>query len=202
MSGVPWDASYTQGPAPWDLGRPQPAIVRLAEAGAFCGPVLDAGCGTGENALHVASLGVEVLGVDVAPTAIAEARTKAAARGSGAQGATARFEVGDAFDLAVLGRRFATVLDCGMFHTCDADERPRYVASLAVATERGGTLHVLCLGDEGEDVGPHPVSRGELRAAFAPATGWEVVRIVEERIETRFHGPDGAPGWLATVRRL
>ena len=58
MTGLPWDASYHDGPAPWDVGRPQPAIVRLASEGGFAGAVLDAGCGTGENALHVASLGL------------------------------------------------------------------------------------------------------------------------------------------------
>ena len=70
LTGLPWDASYHDGPAPWDVGRPQPAIVRLASAGGFAGAVLDAGCGTGENALHVASLGLRVLGVDVAETAV------------------------------------------------------------------------------------------------------------------------------------
>jgi len=57
-SGQPWDASYHDGPAPWVIGRPQPAIVRLASGGGISGPVLDVGCGTGENALHVASLGL------------------------------------------------------------------------------------------------------------------------------------------------
>ena len=65
MTGEPWDASYHHGPAPWDIGWPQPAIVRLASEGGFAGEVLDAGCGTGENALHIASLGLRVLGVDV-----------------------------------------------------------------------------------------------------------------------------------------
>jgi len=46
MTGLPWDASYHDGPAPWDIGRPQPAIVRLASEGGIAGPVLDAGCGT------------------------------------------------------------------------------------------------------------------------------------------------------------
>src|SRR6478736_3521376 len=78
MTGLPWDASYHHGPAPWDIGRPQPAIVRLASEGGFAGAVLDAGCGTGENALHVASLRLSVLGVDVAETALAIARAKAA----------------------------------------------------------------------------------------------------------------------------
>src|SRR5262249_60382352 len=74
LRGLPWDASYQAGPAAWDVGQPQPAIVRLAFEGGFAGAVLDAGCGTGENALHVASLGLSVLGVDVAETALAIAR--------------------------------------------------------------------------------------------------------------------------------
>jgi SAM-dependent methyltransferase len=70
LSGLPWDASYRDGPAPWDVGRPQPAIVRVASDGEFAGAVLDVGCGTGENALDVAALGSPVLGVDVAETAL------------------------------------------------------------------------------------------------------------------------------------
>ena len=79
--GLPWDASYHGGPAPWDIGRPQPTIVRVASEGGFVGAVLDAGCGTGENALYVASMGLSVLGVDVAETALAIARQKAVDRG-------------------------------------------------------------------------------------------------------------------------
>src|SRR5260221_3583199 len=78
MAGQPWDASYHDGPAPWDIGQPQPAIVRFASEGGFAGAVLDAGCGTGENALHVAQLGLPGLGVDVAQTALAIDRQKAA----------------------------------------------------------------------------------------------------------------------------
>ncbi len=107
-AGRPWDASYLDGPAPRDTGRPQPAIVRLAGERAFAGEVLDAGCGTGENALHLAALGLHVLGVDVAETALSIAREKAAARGIGAQ-----FAVCDALHLDRLGRQFQTVLDCG-----------------------------------------------------------------------------------------
>ncbi|HKE74270.1 MAG TPA: class I SAM-dependent methyltransferase [Acidimicrobiales bacterium] len=195
MSGRPWDASYGDGPAPWDIGRPQPAVVRLAAAGGFAGPVLDAGCGTGENALHVAALGLPVLGVDVAATAVAMAREKAAARGIEAE-----FAEADAFVLDRLGRTFATVLDVGLFHTFDGEERTRYVASLAAVTDPGATLHVLCFCDEGQDTGPHPVARADITAAFAPATGWQVAAIRPERVDTNFHA-HGAPAWLATIRR-
>src|SRR5205823_6670708 len=138
MTGVPWEASYLDGPAPWDTGQPQPAVVRLASEGGFAGAVLDAGCGTGENGLLVASLGLPVLGFDVAETALAMARAKA-----GDRGVEAEFIAADALRLERLGRTFDTVLDCGLFHTFDRDERPGYVASLASVTRYGGTLYVL-----------------------------------------------------------
>ncbi|MFG1864825.1 class I SAM-dependent methyltransferase [Microbispora bryophytorum] len=196
MTGLPWDASYHDGPAPWDIERPQPAIVRLASEGAFAGAVLDAGCGTGENALHLAALGLPVLGVDVAETALTIAREKA-----GDRGVQVEFAAADALRLDRLGRGFETVLDCGLFHTFDGDERSRYVRSLASVTERGGTLHVLCFSDQGPGTGPHPVGREELGAAFAPGGGWSVVAVEPDRVRTRYHD-DGAPAWLATIRRI
>ena len=171
--------------------------MRLAAAGGFAGAVLDAGCGTGENALHVASLGWPVLGVDVAETALAIARAKA-----GERGIEAEFAAADAFQLERLGRTFETVLDCGLFHTFDADERPGYAASLASVTEHGGTLFVLCFSDDGPDTGPHPVRREELSAAFGPGQGWSVAAIEPDRIQTRYHDDDGAPAWFATITRI
>jgi SAM-dependent methyltransferase len=197
MAGQPWDASYRDGPAPWDVGRPQPAVVRVAAAGGFAGAVLDAGCGTGENALHVASLGLPVLGVDVAETALAMARAKADERGIEAE-----FAAADALHLERLGRRFATVLDCGLFHSFDGDERPGYVASLASVTEPAGSLYVLCFSDDGPGTGPHPVGQEELSAAFGPGSGWKVAAIEPDRVQTRYHDDNGAPAWLATINRI
>jgi SAM-dependent methyltransferase len=194
MTGLPWDASYHDGPAPWDVGQPQPAIVRLASEGGFAGAVLDAGCGTGDNTLHVASLGLSVLGVDVAETALAIARERASARGI-----TAEFAVADAFALERLGRKFETVLDCGLFHTFDSDERPRYAASLASVAD--GTLYVLCFSDDGPDTGPHPISQTDLSAAFNPSTGWNIAAIEPDRVRTRYHDDNGAPAWFATIKR-
>lgn len=192
-TGLPWDASYRDGPAPWDIGRPQPAIVRVAAG--FVGPVLDAGCGTGENALHIGSLGLPVLGVDVAETAIGMARAKAEQRGIAAE-----FAVADALRLDRLGRRFTTVVDSGLFHTFEGDERSAYVASLRSVTEPGGTAYILCFSDQGSDLGPHPVSQPDLRAAFEADGSWQVAAIEPDQIETRFHD-HGAPAWLATIRR-
>jgi SAM-dependent methyltransferase len=195
MTGLPWDASYHHGPAPWDIGQPQPAIVRLASEGGFTGAVLDAGCGTGEHTLLVAALGLPVLGVDVAETALAMAREKAAGRGIEVE-----FAMADALHLERLGRMFETVLDCGLFHTFNGGEQPGYVASLASVTKHEGTLYVFCFSDVGPDTGPHPVSQEELRAAFNASSGWNVAAIEPDRLETRFHD-HGAPAWFATIKR-
>jgi SAM-dependent methyltransferase len=197
ISGRSWDASYqNDGPAPWDIGRPQDAFVRVASEGGLRGAVLDAGCGTGEHALLAASLGLRVLGVDLAATAIELARAKAAERGIDAE-----FEVADAFELDRLGRSFDTVLDCGLFHTCDEDERPKYVASVASVTEHDGTLYLLCFSDDAPAIGPHPIRQDELRASFSQPSGWNIDRVEPALIQTTFI-EQGVPAWFATVTRL
>jgi ubiquinone/menaquinone biosynthesis C-methylase UbiE len=170
--------------------------VRLAGEGAFAGAVLDAGCGTGENALHIASLGLEVLGVDVAETALSIARQKAADRRMRTD-----FGVADALHLDRLGRVFDPVIDCGLFHTFDNDERRQYVASLASVTGRDAVMYVLCFSDVGNGrCGPHPVSQEELRAAFTRGTGWSVASVSPDRIQTRVD-QHGLPAWLAKIER-
>ena len=76
------------------------------------------------------------------------------------------------------------------------------MASLASVTEHAGTLYVLCFSDAGPDTGPHPISRKELSAAFQPGNGWKVAVIEPDRVLTRFHDDDGAPAWLATIKRI
>ena len=178
------------------LGGPSRQVVRLASKSGFTGTVLDAGCGTGENALHIASLGLSVLGVDVAEAALAIARQKAQDRGIEVE-----FALADAFQLERLGGKFETVLDCGLFHTFDSDERLRYAASLASVIQHDGVVYVLCFSDHGPDLGPHPIGQEELRAAFTPNNEWNVVAIDPDRIHTRFHD-NGAPAWLATIKRI
>lgn len=197
MTGEPWDASYRDGPAPWDIGRPQPAVVRLTSEGAFAGAVLDVGCGTGDNALHIASAGPSVVGVDVADTALRIARDRARDRG-----VEVEFTTADALRLDRLDRTFDSVLDCGLLHTFDGDERLRYVASLASTTRQDGTLYVLCFSDDEPETGPHPVTQDELVESFGSGSGWRIAAIDADRIQTRYHDDRGAPAWCATVKRV
>jgi cyclopropane fatty-acyl-phospholipid synthase-like methyltransferase len=190
-----FDAIYaSETPPAWDIGRPQPAFDQLAKAGDLVGRVLDPGCGTGEHALLAASLGHEVVGVDLSAKAIELAMTKAAQRG-----VEARFLVADALRLTDLGEQFDTVLDCGLFHVLDDDEREHYVASLADVVPRGGSLHMLCFSErQPGDWGPRRVTQDEIRTAFS--VGWEVNSIESAVIDLTWD-PTGAQAWLVAATR-
>ena len=74
-----WAARGGEGPPP---GAPEPYLVRYAGA-LPPGPVLDAACGDGRNALWLAATrgGGTVTAVDVAPSAVARLRAAAGAAG-------------------------------------------------------------------------------------------------------------------------
>ena len=58
---------YEKGDLPWQIDRPQPEVLRLIEEGKFESPILDLGCGAGDNALELARRGYRVLGMDGVP---------------------------------------------------------------------------------------------------------------------------------------
>jgi cyclopropane fatty-acyl-phospholipid synthase-like methyltransferase len=192
-----WDAAYAaEAPAPWDIGRPQQAFVRLAGQGLLSSRVLDAGCGTGEHVLLAATHGADAMGVDLSPRAIDKARTKAAERGIGA-----RFDVGDALNLAELRLNVDTIIDSGLFHSFDDEDRARYVASIASVLESGGTCYLMCFSDrQPGDFGPRRIRQEELREAFAD--GWKVESITADTFEINpGFGTPAAQAWLAAIRR-
>ena len=189
------------GQAPWEIGGPQPEIVRLADAGAIRGVVLDVGCGTGENALYLAERGHDVWGIDFIPKAIERARAKALQRGLGVH-----FQVGDALKLEALGRTFDTVIDSGLFHTFSDEERSLFVRGLARVVRPGGVAYILSFSDqEPPGEGPRRVSREEIHSAFRE--WWDVESIQETRFRAiddpqapRF-SPGGPRAYLITIRR-
>jgi cyclopropane fatty-acyl-phospholipid synthase-like methyltransferase len=154
---------YESFQAPWDIGRPQPAIATLVERGLVKGRVLDVGCGTGEHALLSAAHGHEAWGVDESPAAIGRAREKATARAL-----TVDFRAHDALDIASLGTTFETILDVGLFHTFSDRERVTYAEQIARTLSAGGSLFVLCFSElEPPWGGPRRVTERELVETFS-----------------------------------
>ena len=193
-----FESNYA-GQAPWDIGRPQKAIIEVAEQ--ITGSILDAGCGTGENALYFAKRGKKVTGIDFLPEPISRAKQKAVDRGL-----TATFLVMDALALKELPEVFDSVIDSGLFHVFNDGDRQRYVEGLATVVKPGGRLFLLCFSDQEPGTqGPRRVAAKEIRDAFA--VGWVVESIEPSRFEVR---PDlkelkfsegGPKAWFVVVRR-
>jgi len=191
--------SIYSGQPPWEIGRPQKAFLDVAEQ--ITGSLLDAGCGTGDNALFFASRGITVTGIDFLAEPIKLAKRKATERG-----VTATFLVKDALTLKAWSERFDSAIDSGLFHVFSDDDRRRYVCGLATVVKPGGRLFLLCFSDaEPGEQGPRRVSRKEIEDAFAE--GWVVERIEATRFEVRadlkdFSFSEGGPkAWFVVVRR-
>jgi len=166
------------------------------------GSVLDAGCGTGDNALFFASRGHKVTGIDFLEEPIQRAKRKAAERGL-----MATFLVMDALALKDLPEVFDSVVDSGLFHVFSDEDRKRYVEGLASVLKPGGRLFLLCFSDEEPGTqGPRRVSKKELQ--YASAQGCVIEAIEPARYEVRpdlkdLNFSEGGPwAWFAVIRRL
>ena len=183
----------------WEIGRPQKALLDVADR--ITGSVLDAGCGTGENALFLASRGQRVTGIDFLAESITIANRKAVERGL-----TAIFLVMDALALKELPEVFDSAIDSGLFHVFSDEDRRRYVGGLASVLRPGGRLFLLCFSDaEPGEQGPRRVSRKEIEDAFAE--GWVIEAIEPSRYEVRPDPNDrsfldgGPKAWFVVARR-
>jgi cyclopropane fatty-acyl-phospholipid synthase-like methyltransferase len=195
--------AYAEGGAPpWDIGRPQPALLEADRRGWVRGSVLDAGCGTGEHALYFAAAGHDVVGVDVVPAAIERAATKARDRGLAHP---PRFVIADILTQpgAVGEATFETVIDMGFFHTLSDEERVVWRDVLTRVLPPTGRYVMVCFSDlvPGE-FGPRRVSEAEIRATFSHAHGFRVVELERADIESKREGAVATiPGWLALIER-
>lgn len=180
-------------PPPWDIGRPQPALLALAQTRQIVGRVIDTGCGTGEHTLMAAEFGLDATGIDLAANALATAQDKAVERGL-----TARFLRHDARRLADLGEAFDTVLDCGLFHIFTGTDRTAYVDSLHAALRPGGRYFMLAFSDREPGPWPHKLNRDDIIAAFTD--GWRLDSIQPATIAARTK-PAGLQAWLTTLTR-
>ena len=180
-----WDETYRKGEIFWDKGAPSPPMMQYLERHPTRGRALAPGCGHGHEVWLGVERGLDVIGLDIAPTAIAEARALYPQIAS-------RFIVGDLFDPAVeLRGAFDVVLE----HTCMSGLHPtlraNYRRGIDLTLRPGGLLIGVWYinpdlepGDEGP---PFPFSVPDLTALFAD--GYEIV--ADYVPDVSFHGREG-----------
>jgi len=160
-----WESAY-KGSPPWDIGAPQPEIVKLVENNEIPkGRILDIGCGTGDNSIFLFKNGFSVTCMDIAHLAIEKGKTKAAK-----QKAQVDFRVGNALKLQKYFNQeyFNAVVDSGLFHTLDDDERPIFAEQIRRVLVNGGKYFMLCFSDrEPGNEGPRRISKKEIEETFS-----------------------------------
>jgi SAM-dependent methyltransferase len=189
-----WEAQYEKKETPWDKGGPCPGLVDFLANESMTGAVLVPGCGVGYDVRALAAGGAEVVGLDVAPSAIraAEAFPRAGRE---------RYELADLF---ALPQHLREAFDCVWEHTCfcaiDLARRADYVAAVHGALRPGGRLLAIFYLDPGNaspDEGPpFEVSINELDRLFLP-------RFTLEREWLPEHAYPGREGreWMRLLRR-
>ncbi len=187
---------YAETNPPWDIGKPQPPFIAVADR--VKGPLLDCGCGTGGTSVYFAKRGLAVTGIDFVAQAID--RAKARARD---QGVSVDFLVKDAMTLGTWDKRFASVIDSGLYHIYDAAERRSYVEGLAHITTPGGHLYLFAFAD-----GPSAPGGGLTREDIAHdfSQGWviESLDYAPGELNPAFEHPEYMADlkmWFAIIRK-
>ncbi len=180
-----WDEKYRTGEAFWDKGVSSPPMRQYLERHAVTGRALVPGCGRGHEVALAVEHGLDASGLDIAPTAVAEARALYPHLAE-------RFVTGSFFDPPQAMRgAFDVVLE----HTCMSGLHPTlradYRRGIDLTLRSGGLLigvwYIDPDLDPGEEGPPYPFSVADLTALFAE--GYE---IVEDYVpEVAFEGREG-----------
>jgi methyl halide transferase len=164
-----WENRYQTGDMPWEKGGASPPLLELLgrKVNWGGGPILVPGCGFGHDVRALGVLGVPVVGVDLAPTAVTRAREFP-------QVGTESYEVGDFLDPEWrVGREFTAIWEHTCFCAIHPGERKRYAEAAAGCLAPGGLLagvFFLTPYDPEEEVAgpPFGTSVEELDEWFAP----------------------------------
>lgn len=177
---------------PWDITTPQPSIMKLQEdrPGVFGSPLLDIGCGLGNNSIGLASVGIDVVAVDISDVAVEEcnARLKDRKAAGGLTG-SCQFLDCNILDPESLKKLdsflpFSTLLDSAVFHCIGNDAaRKTYVEALTKLVKPGGHLVMLNFSDKIPDpwVGPDRISESYLRSFINERSGWKLLLVEEAK---------------------
>jgi SAM-dependent methyltransferase len=191
-----WNERYAKEQTPWDTGHPSTELQRvIAEERIQPGRVIELGCGTGTNAVWLATHGFEVTAVDISPLAIDRARQRTAAAG-----VSVRFLVADVLNPPDLGGPHPFFFDRGCYHVVRRVDVRRYVQTLGQITQPG-SLGLVLAGNakEPHDPGPPVVSEQEMRAELGPR--FDLVWLREFRFDQVEEGGIQFLAWSCLLRR-
>jgi SAM-dependent methyltransferase len=165
-SDVDWEERYRSGDTPWEKGAAHPALVRWLKTNPVSGRVIVPGCGLGYDARVLARTGAEVVGVDVAPSAIAAAEAFP-------RHGKESYILGDFFDPGVVQGEFDWVFEHTCFCAIRPDRREDYARRVIELLKPGGRLLAIFFldpePDESDEGGPpFGCSLEELDTLFSP----------------------------------
>lgn len=196
MSERDWDESYRKGVPPWDPGDYDAHLPRvLADHRIVPGRALDIGCGEGKSALYLAGYGFTCTGIDVAPSAIETAKSRAAESGILA----CDFRVASfPEDAERPDDGYDFIMDRGLFHILrEPTDTGRYLDKVCELLAPKGVYYTLMAKLEGatDDGGPPKWTEDEVRSAFEPK-----MQVRELRADRFFpRDPDSMPGWVVVA---
>jgi hypothetical protein len=160
-----WQAQYESNQTPWDEGAPHPALLDfIAESGPFEGRILVPGCGLGHDVRALSTPANQVIGLDIAPAAVAKAQTFP-------KTGSEEYLVADLFNLpSALHSSFDWIVEHTCFCAIDPALRPAYAAAVAGALKpSGGLFGIFYLDPDRDRQPPYGVTIPELDRLFSPA---------------------------------
>lgn len=175
-----WDHIYREDSGGWELGRPTPPLaLRLAADPPRGLRALVIGCGRGHEARLLAEHGAHVTAVDIAPAAIATARTATPAH------LEIDFRVADLFELPRLPDRYHLILENTCYCAIEPRRRPEYVDAVADLLLPGGRLLGLFYAHGRPGGPPYSVTADELRAGFGRRFHIDELAITDDSVLLR-----------------
>jgi len=191
-SNVQMDEIYRNMPLeeiPWNIETPPEALVELIKSGKVqpCKAV-DLGCGAGNYAIYLASIGFDVTGIDISPAAIKIAKEQAEKKG-----VERNFLIAHVLgEFEELTETFDFAYDWELLHHIFPDRRKKYIENVYRLLASGGKYFSVCFSEKDPQFGGsgkyretrlgttlYFSSEDELRDLFEPYFGIKELKTIE-----------------------